>query len=204
MRGDWARYNKALFGFKGWASKEICWKCKANCSDIPWTGLQKLTWEMIHVDQKPPKLRAKGAETRHMVPCYYELAMDFHKQQQSAHSLTVRGLFRQLFGLYMTMSVEPFDSAACARCSRQFCTLYEALSKEASDDNLWKLKPKMHMVQEMCEVQSVLLGKPHEFWTCSDESFMGVVSSMAHSHGGSATASTIPLRVLDTHRALSL
>ena len=28
-----------------------------------------------------------------------------------------------------------------------------------------------------------------EYWTCTDESFMGVVSSMAHSRGGSATAS---------------
>ena len=36
VRGDWA-WCKALFGFKGWASKEICWRCKANCSDIPWT-----------------------------------------------------------------------------------------------------------------------------------------------------------------------
>ena len=62
------------------------------------------------------------------------------------------------------------------------------LSKEASDDNLWKLKPKMHMVQEMCEVQSELPGNPREFWACRDESFMGVVSSMAHSRGGSATA----------------
>ena len=104
----------------------------------------------------------------------------------------------------MTMSVEPFDSAARARCSRQFCTLYKALSKEASDDNLWKLKPKIHTVQEMCEVQSELLSNQREFWTYRDESFMGVVSSMAHSRGGSATASTIPLRVLDTHRALSL
>ena len=36
----------------------------------------------------------------------------------------------QLFGLYMTMSVEPFDSAT-------------ALSKEASDENLWKLKSSL-------------------------------------------------------------
>ena len=43
--------------------------------------------------------------------------MDFHRHQQS-----------QLFGLYVTMSVEPFDSAT-------------VLSKEASDGNLWKLKP---------------------------------------------------------------
>ena len=44
--------------------------------------LQKLTWEMIRVD-------VKGAETRHLVACCFELAMDFHKQQLSAHSLTV-------------------------------------------------------------------------------------------------------------------
>ena len=47
----------------------------------------------------------------------HELAMDFHKHQQS-----------QLFGLHMTTSVEPFDSAT-------------ALSKEASDENLRKLQP---------------------------------------------------------------
>ena len=39
--GPWAWY-KALFGFKGWASKEICWRCKANCSDILWTGRTRL------------------------------------------------------------------------------------------------------------------------------------------------------------------
>ena len=108
--------------------------------------LQKLTWEMIGVDQKPPKLRAKGAETRQLVPCCSELAMDFHKHQRSAHSLTIRGLFEQVFDLYMTMSVEPFDSAACARCSRQLSNLCKALSKEASNDKLWKLMPKMRMV----------------------------------------------------------
>ena len=82
---------------------------------------------MIRLEQKPPKLRAKGALTRHLVPCCLELAMDFHKQQRSAHNLTVRGLFEQLIDFYMTMSVEPFDSAACARCSRQLCTLHKAL-----------------------------------------------------------------------------
>ena len=70
-----------------------------------------------------------------------------------------------------------------ARCSRQFCTLHKALSKEASNDNLWKLKPKMHMIQEMWEVQSELFGNPREFWTYRDERFMGAVSSMAHSRG---------------------
>ena len=83
-----------------------------------------------------------------------------------------------------------------------FCTLYKALSKGVSDD-MWKLKPKTHMVQVMCEVQSEL-DSLREFWTCRDESFMGVVSSMAHSRGGSATASTIILAVCWRHIARSL
>ena len=63
----------------------------------------------------------------------------------------------------------------------------------------------MHMFQEMREVQSELLGNPREFWTYKDESFMGVVSSMAYSRGGSATPSTIPLLdVGHTSRALAL
>ena len=38
LAGSWpSARHKAFFGFKGWASKEICWRCKANCSDIPWT-----------------------------------------------------------------------------------------------------------------------------------------------------------------------
>ena len=88
-----------------------------------------LTWEVIRVDQTLPKLRAKGTETLQLVPCGLELAMDFHKHQQSAHSLTRRGLSGQLFGLYMTMALETFNSAAYTRCSRQFCNLHKALSK---------------------------------------------------------------------------
>ena len=34
-RGDWAWY-KTLFGFKGWASNEICWRCAANKTDVPY------------------------------------------------------------------------------------------------------------------------------------------------------------------------
>ena len=64
--------------------------------------------------RRPPALRAKGAETSHLGLRCLELAMDFHEHQQSVHSLIVRGLF-ELFGLQMTMSVEPIDSAACAK-----------------------------------------------------------------------------------------
>ena len=35
VRGDWAWF-KQMFGFKGWASENICWRCEANKSDKPY------------------------------------------------------------------------------------------------------------------------------------------------------------------------
>ena len=35
LRGDWP-FFKSIFGFAGWAGKEICWKCKANKDDLPY------------------------------------------------------------------------------------------------------------------------------------------------------------------------
>ena len=62
--------------------------------------LQKLTWEMIRVDQKPPKLRAKGAETRHLVPCCFELART---------STSTRG--------QLTASLSVDSSSSCSACT---------------------------------------------------------------------------------------
>eukprot|EP00969_Alexandrium_andersonii_P253201 11190350-Alexandrium_andersonii.AAC.1 len=59
VRGDWAFY-KAVFGFKGWASKSICWLCKANRSDIPfqdfsltaaWRSQRYTPAEFLHVQK---------------------------------------------------------------------------------------------------------------------------------------------------------
>ena len=85
-----------------------------------------------------------------------------------------------------------------------FATSTRICPEDASNDNLWKLKPKMH--SDPGDVRGAVLSRyPREYWTCRDESFMGGVLSMAHSRGGSATASTILRRGLDTHpRALAL
>ena len=72
---------------------------------------------------------ARGPETpreRHGNPtlgCLLQPAADgVPREQQSVDSLTARGLFEQLFGPYLSMSVERFGGATCAKCSRHFCT----------------------------------------------------------------------------------
>ena len=115
---------------------ELWNKIKLHCKTF-----HTLTWE-IRVGKTPPKLRATGAETRHLVPCGYELAMDFHKHQQSAHSLTLRGLFEEPLGSYMTLSVErsavlraPGAPASFATSTRivQGCLQRQLVGGEAED-----------------------------------------------------------------------
>ena len=64
--------------------------------------------------------------------------------------------------------------------------LYAALSREASanDDRYWRMKPKLHMFQELAEFQTADLGQPARFWTYQDESFVGTVAKLAMSRGG--------------------
>ncbi len=218
-RGDW-QWFKALFGFKGWASANICWRCRANRSDVPFTdpspnalwrfhrihtsefnylcelngydisplfaipfftvenicidvlhdcdlgftqevlgsvmfgGLGKfatgknrkeqvadlqqkmkdhykrlgtpnkinaLTQEMIKQKGKAPKLRAKGAETRHLVPFGLEIATALHAAEESAHTLTVLKCISALFDFYMCLGVSPFPKEEAQRAVRNCC-----------------------------------------------------------------------------------
>ena len=305
VRGDWAFY-KAVFGFKGWASKAICWLCKANKDDIPFWDvgldalwrrcryspteflaeqhkqgvppspllscpgftflciaidvlhaldlgvtqdaignffwavlnssfltpkkinrdektkllfqkvkeyykrsstpatncrLQGLTTEMIKSDKKSPKLRAKAAETRHLVPFAFELAFDFNESLKTEHSHAIACLFGYLLRFYMTLDTQPFDAGMAASSCRKFCVLYVSLNKTFGPE-LWRVKPKLHLFQEMAEYLSFDLGNPGDMWTYRDESCMGYMSGIAARRGGGRKADTVPLKTIERYRAL--
>ena len=266
----WSKCGMTLFGFKGWASKETCWRCKANCSDTPWTDAStaeawrtsryrtsellgaadrardqcqtlcshrlgfrprsfastcciRWTWAQrrsrlavcfpiysparvgyklfsiscscvcacvlvlvcvcaclsvlrVHVqlcsvslagpghfrahsrsgqvaelwntiklhnktfhtqsrlqtlkgdDPRRPEASQVACQTSGDPPATWCFAASNWRWTSTSTigQLIVRGLFEELFSLFMTMSVGSFDSAACARCSRQFCNLYKA------------------------------------------------------------------------------
>ena len=113
------------------------------------TRLQALTREMIRQENTPPKLRAKGAETRGCLPWSLELSMEMAAATPSPHYQTVLQCVSRLMDLYMVMGVEPFQPQMARQAVRQFSVLYSALSKEAADtghDELWRVKPKFHML----------------------------------------------------------
>ena len=42
VRGDWSWY-KQVFAFPSWASENICWRCRANCSTMPWRDCSRIS-----------------------------------------------------------------------------------------------------------------------------------------------------------------
>ena len=182
-------------------------KLKAHYAALQTTNrVQKLTREMFKQDRKPPKLRTKGAETRGCLPWGLELAMEMAKSTPGAHSQTVLQCVSRLMDFYVLLSMDPFQPNLAKDAVRHFAVLYSALSKEATDkgqEELWRVKPKFHMLQELCEYQVFCLGNPKTFWAYKDEDFVGWIAALAFSRGGPKAASTAPKNVLDRYRALT-
>jgi len=112
--------------------------------------LDHLTKEMISNDKKI-KLRAKAGECRYLVPfCVYVSSKVQHLDE---HWMTVAWLFQYLYKLQMMVSgLAEWDANEAGEFCRLFCSLFEALSREAEQDgkHTWRMKPKLHLMQESC------------------------------------------------------
>ena len=67
----------------------------------------------------------------------------------------------------------------------------------------WRVKPKLHIFQELGEFQTWTHWQPLDFWCYADESFVGFISEIARSRGGQDNVSTAPLRTVQRYRALT-
>ena len=172
----------------------------------PPSVLDNLTEEMVKRDgaSKKPKLKAKGAECRYLMPFGYELAKQFSESNPGDRYLaTIAAAFEQLF-LLQTMvscSSEPWDSAKASAHCRQFCTLYHAVQQQSTWP-LWHMKPKFHLFQEMVEYQSVVYGNPRTFWAYRDESWCGYWAKASKRRGGANAASTTAVSFLKRFLAM--
>ena len=67
--------------------------------------------------------------------------------------MTVAWLFQYLYKLQMMVSgLAEWDANEAGEFCRLFCSLFEALSREAEQDgkHTWRMKPKLHLMQEPC------------------------------------------------------
>ena len=166
--------------------------------------LDNLTLEMFERAKQPPKLRAKGGETRHLLPYAAELSAFLAKKNNTLHWTTVAELFHLLLECAKLIARRPFEFHELETASRKVTVLWASLEKEAlqagSSVN-WRMKPKVHLFQELTQYISVTHGSPELFWTYRDESWCGIMAKGAKRRGGQKNASTVPERLLQRFRA---
>jgi hypothetical protein len=166
--------------------------------------IQSLYINQFRKDKQAPKLRAKGKQTKYLVGFGLDLAKQLDLKWNTWHSKQVVVLIQSLNNIYIDID-NHWDAQRCADWSMQVASCYEALEKEATNcqpNTAWRIKPKMHMMQELHEYQSFLVGNPKNHMEYKDESFCGEIASLATRRGGANTHASNALTVMSRYRAL--
>ena len=171
-------------------------------------GLQGLTILMIKQQGKSPKIRCKAAQARHLIGFASLVAQQLHDRWQSDHTRLVLQVATCLEQLQLVMD-KAWDPEVARALSVQVATGFVKLNQEALGElklgaklQRWRVKPKLHMMQELLEYQAFSLGNPRGFWEYLDEDFVGIISTLALKKGGANTHLACSTNVISRYRAL--
>ena len=171
-------------------------------------GLQGLTILMIKQQGKSPKIRCKAAQARHLIGFASLVAQQLHDRWQSDHTRLVLQVATCLEQLQLVMD-KAWDPEVARALSVQVATGFVKLNQEALGElklgaklQRWRVKPKLHMMQELLEYQAISLGNPRGFWEYLDEDFVGIISTLALKKGGANTHLACSNNVISRYKAL--
>jgi hypothetical protein len=145
--------------------------------------LNDLVPTMFCSKKKDFKLSAKAAETRGLVPFCKHIAREILDSNDVFES-TVIAACDELSEMYDCLAADVFTSQKLADACRRFCTLIVGLENTSTIAKAWRVKPKLHLLQEMCEMSD---NRPSQMWTYRDESFGGDMAKSARARGGKNT-----------------
>jgi hypothetical protein len=199
----------------------------ANDIDGSMSRVVPLMWQQLRSKQvKFPALKAKAAQTRHLVPFCLALA-HLHRDGSADrrqfsfrrnHRLTPHlqrhldlqvALFTGLNGFLQTAAAEPFD----AQANKMAMYLYlqslndlnalwrNGLNEQAASAQPYHLRPpKSHACHHLVEDKLEVFGSPIAFWGYRDEDYVGYVKRIAQRTSHPAT---IEQRCLEKLRIVS-
>ena len=170
---------------------------KANKST---SRLDNLTPTMIQKNgNSVPKLRGKAGEIRALIPFALEAAERHLDARDPFESTTIEAA-RQLNSCYSCLSGDAYSHATLKECCRRYCLLSVSLDETsaAQDSIFWRLKPKIHLFQELCEMAA---SNPSMTWVYRDEDVGGSLAGLARRRGGHNTPAAIGFTVLNKFRA---
>ena len=170
--------------------------------------IERVKAEHFLLAGKPPKLKCKAAACRQLVPflkflcdaCFLEgdpKCKMYHK--------TIKQLATKLNECYQTLH-EWNPEVLSTKC-RECCLLLVALADYSQficpGTLKWRLKPKVHVWQELCEFQCVTKGNPKHFWCYKDEDFGGYTVKIGERRGGKNTPKSVAENIFDRFFALT-
>ena len=158
----------------------------------PSARLDEFNRNMLGMAKTWPKLKCHGKECRGMVPIVQALTTEL-LDNGDAYQHTVRQATNELTQCYhFAASKEPRASEELANHSRRFCTLWTSL--ERLHPERWRIKPKVHMLQELCEMEPG--GRPTAHDTYRDEEFGGSVVALGRRRGGRTSPKSVGMQTL--------
>ena len=163
--------------------------------------LQSLTMGMIKKQKGSPKLRCSAAEARALVP-FAQFAAEKYLSPDDEEELAGIEMSRHLNRLYSTLSEESIFRADLMREScRKFCLLWTALESKyaAEGKKIWRVKPKMHLLQELCEETEG--AAPSRSWCYRDEDFGGAAARLSRRRGGKCTPMAVSKTMVQNYCA---
>ena len=95
----------------------------------PPTTISAITKEMIQRKGKAPKFKAKGAETRHLVPFAYELSLEIAEKEPTALHEAIHEIFKHLLVFYQCFGEMPFNKELASHSARSCLLIYSEVSK---------------------------------------------------------------------------
>ena len=164
-----------------------------------------LTMDMVRRDGKAPRLRAKGAETKHIVPFALEIATAQYAANEDDHAMNVLQCVSGLLDFYMASGLRPYPWKLAQDACRTVSTAYVKLHAEADANDVlaWRIKPKLHIFMELGLYQTSELGDPESYWAYADEDHMGTVHQLTASRGGPSGPASAAVRVIERSRVLA-
>ena len=143
-----------------------------------------LTAERIRTSGGWPKLKAKGAATRHLAGFALFLVQTYcGASEEDRCMLGVCQLLVRFYDILQSESQFMRSSAKqeIAKLGRNLALLYNKLSLMAihSGAKLWKTSPKLHIFVHMCEWQVAEFSNPRYWWTYPDEDLVRIMVEIA-------------------------
>ena len=87
----------------------------------------------------------------------------------------------------MVMSAEPFQAAEAAKATQTCALMYISLGNSTGEDSMfWRVKPKLHIFQELSEFQTWTIGNPSIFGATQMSPLLGS-SRKSHVRAGAKT-----------------